>query len=270
MSPLTRLALLGVILLETGCGLPDAFYLQPPLAGSPLPNGAQVNQPFFLTGSSRSNDINVTFTGYELYYKCYGTSDTAAITADQNYGSSSYTYNDLLLNKFYRVCRGPGSGGALAIDTTPSPTANAPLIDIQRIDSSNIGSTFTVKITVNDGAPTLPGFTTLFQGSPIPVTYFQYLPPSGTTPTAGWEIRRYVQADASTQGSVCKTFAANGYYPGVNPANWSASDADVTSATASSPQIYVMLYALSYGTGIDGAFRESSPTWLGYTLITVN
>jgi hypothetical protein len=270
MSVLPRLAILGMILLEAGCGLPDSYYLQFPVTGTP-PTGAQLNQPFSLTGSSRANDINVTFTGYELYYKCYGTADQAAITADQNYGSPSYTYTDLLQNGFHRVCRGPGSGGGLAVDSTPS-TANAPLINVQRIDSSNLGSTFTIKIIVADLLP--PSFGFASAGS-IPVTYFEYLPPSVTTPTAGWEIRRYAQADSSL-GPVCKTFAPNSSYPGItSPANWSASDVDMTSAIwneviAGSQQIYVMLYAVSYGIGIDGAFRESSPTWLGYTLITVN
>jgi hypothetical protein len=273
MSVLPRLAILGMILLEAGCGLPDAYYLQPPaLTGTP-PTGAQLNQPFGLTGSSRTNDINVTFTGYELYYKCYGSVDQAAITADQNYGSSSYSYTDLLQNGFHRVCRGPGSGGSLAVDSTPS-TANAPLIDVQRIDPSNLGATFTIKIIVADLLP--PSFAFASAGS-IPVTYFEYLPPSATTPTAGWEIRRYAQADSSL-GPVCKTFAPNPSYPGItSPANWSVSDVDMTSAiwnevtvNPNSGQIYVMLYAVSYGIGIDGAFRESSPTWLGYTLITVN
>jgi hypothetical protein len=83
-----------------------------------------------------------------------------------------------------------------------------------------------------------------------------------------------MQADSSF-GSFCRTFSANSYYPGIN--NWSGTDIDITSAVwtevTSNPGnglLYVMLYAVSYGTGIDGAFRESSPTWLGYTLITVN
>ena len=278
MRELRWLLLLGVVTLELGCGLPDSYYLQPPAAGQAA-SGLQ-NSPFTIQGSSRANDINVLFKGYELYYKCYVNTqqDLATLNTDSNYGSSTYTTTDLLQNGFHRVCRGPGSGGLLAIDTTPG-TGNAPLIDIGSIDSANLGNAYTITIKVADSFPPTPPLPFPFvitgsTGGPVPVTYFEYFPPGSPTPTAGWEIRRFIQADSSL-GNVCRTFANNGSAPNGIVANWTATDIDVTPSvgaaigSSSSLGIFVMIYAVSYGTGLDGTPRSSYPVWLGYTLINI-
>jgi hypothetical protein len=264
MKVMRPILLMGVVLFETNCGLPDTYYLQPPVAGT-LANGI-LNSSFTIIGSTRSNDVNVTFSGYELYYKCYP-DDTTSMSADLNYGPSN-KYTDLLSAGFFRVCRGPGSGG-LPVDTGPG-VGNAPLINIQQIDSSSIGSTFTVNIIMNNYiSPPSFGFTTLYGTTQLPVTYFQYCPPSTpSTPTAGYEIRRYMQAN-SLLGFVCKPFTSNFYYPF---ANWSLSDNDATNLSlplGGSGNVYIMIYACAYGVGIDGIFQESSPALLGNTLIQV-
>ena len=264
MRKLRLLVLIGAVVLEAGCGLPDSFLLVPPARGGQFPAGT-INSPFSIAGTSRAQDLDVVFKGYELYYKCYGLQDS--LTADENYNSTSNTYTDLLQNGFHRICRGPGSGPTgLPVDTYPG-TANIPLIDISRIDQPNVGSNYSITINVNDLLP--PAFNFTAAGS-IPVTYFEYFQPAASTPFAGWEIRRYVQADPSL-GLVCKTFADNSYYP-LTP-NWTSSDIDMTptayNSATTNGQIYVMMYAVCYGTGLDGTPRFSSPTWLGYSLLQV-
>lgn len=261
MRKLRWLVLLGAAVLEVGCGLPDAYFLVPPTAtqiGSGL-----LNSSFVITGTSRANDIDVIFTGYEIYYKCYGPFDS--LDADKNYGSTSNTYIDLLQNGFHRVCRGPGYVVTpLSPDTYPG-TATAPLVDIDRIDSGNAGNAYTVRINFADPSPPSFDFTT------SPVSYFQYTPPGGPSPTKGWEIRRFVQADA-TLGSVCRTFASNPYYGG-SIQNWTQTDTDLTPTVYNNAlgtgQINVMLYAVSYGTGLDNSPRYSYPVYLGYTLLQI-
>jgi hypothetical protein len=252
------LFLLPFVLLEAGCGLPDSYFLYPPSAESLMNESTSYCQ---IAGTSRASDILVDFRGYELYYKL----TSAYNSADIIYGSSTYTYNDLVSAGFYRVCRGPGSVSALSVDTAPG-TASAPLIDISTIDPDNIGANFTVNIYFNESASAGLGFTDTKN-----VSYYAYCPPATSTAEAGMEIRRYVQADTSL-GNFCKTFAPDSYYSFTNYAAGDTDGVTTTMRTAAYNNggiLYVMLYAVSYGKADDGTYLRSSPTYLGYTKLYV-
>ncbi len=90
-----------LVLLLAGCGLPDPFYLNPPVVSfaSPLDNG------FTMQNTDRSGEPD--FRGYELYYKLY--SDSAAIAADANLGAGTPGVDALVQKGFMALCRGPGS-----------------------------------------------------------------------------------------------------------------------------------------------------------------
>jgi hypothetical protein len=251
------LYLLLITLVEAGCGLPDAYYLEPPAAGSLL---QQTTSYCEIAGTSRANDILVTFMGYELYYKLYAT----APTTDMGYQAVQYTAADLLNAGFLRVCRGPGSVSGLGVDSTPG-TASAPLIDISVIDPDSVGNNYAVNVYFNQSAPADFGLTDTQD-----VSFFAYYPPSAADPTQGIEIRRFVQADTSL-GNFCKTFAPDSDY-----SFWNFVDGDQdmkagmrSAAYNNNGILYVMMYVVSYGKAEDGTYVASSPTYLGFTQLYV-
>jgi hypothetical protein len=267
MRRLRLLLLAGGVVLGLGCGLPDSFYLQPPTAtgiGSGLLNNALI-----ISGTTRGGDVDAVFQGYELYYKCYISTDTTTLLPDENYGTTSNTYTDLLTAGFHRVCRGSGSGGNLAVDTYPG-TQNSPLIDISRIDPGNAGNNYTISIIMGDTNPP-SSFNFITLGAPA--FYFSYTPPAGGAPTAGWEIRRFVPASPNFSPAACSTFASIKSPNYTTWINWNATDADMTTtimnAALGPGTIYVMFYAVSTGVGLDGTPRFSSPVWMGYTLMQI-
>jgi len=71
MKTMRLLVLLGAVLLETGCGLPDTYFLQAPTVVTLAPGGAPGQFIFSNPTHDAFHDINVNFTGDELYYKFY-------------------------------------------------------------------------------------------------------------------------------------------------------------------------------------------------------
>jgi hypothetical protein len=71
MKTARLLLLLGVVMLEAGCGLPDTFFLQAPTVVTLAPGGAPGQFVFSNPVHDLNHDINVNFTGDELYYKFY-------------------------------------------------------------------------------------------------------------------------------------------------------------------------------------------------------
>ena len=70
-------ALLVLILAVSGCGTPDSYYLNPPVAGDA--GGRASQQPFSFSNPDHSADFGVSFTGFELYYRFYNISDLGTI-----------------------------------------------------------------------------------------------------------------------------------------------------------------------------------------------
>ncbi len=279
MKTFRRLVLLGAVVLETGCGLPDTFYLAPPVYSGQF---TQLTSTASILGASRSSDIDIQFLGYELYYKFYAPSaPDSTIVQDSNYGGSSNTVNDLSQHGFQRICLGPGNEPE-SPDQAPG-FSSAPLINIKSIDPANLnGGGFTINLVFNNTSPpTTYGFTTtgLFN-PPLPVSYFTYSPP-GSGATGGMEIRRFVQEPSQIEsGKYCSPFSSNFHWGSTTPLNYditSPAEVDVAQINASDWStyvagpglIYVMMYAVCYGTATDQTTQRSSPTFLGYTQIQV-
>jgi hypothetical protein len=268
-------ALLGVMALWTGCGLPDSFYLVPPAVGI---QASPTGSPFFtISGTDRGSDTGATFEGYELYYKFYGSAGGPAdptFNSDLTTFTTGSTYTDLQQAGFHRLCLGPNSV-SLAPDTSAG-YASAPLINISKIDPTHINQSYTVTVKLNDLYPPVPAPSVPTNGPPL--SYYLYTPPGGSVATAYAEVRRFVNAQA---GSLCKSFAPNSTLS--SPlVNWDAplfQDVDLSGTTGlaiwnevlSNPgYIYVMIYALSYGKSIvDFTPIYSSPVLLGYVTAVV-
>jgi hypothetical protein len=265
-------ALLGVMALWAGCGLPDSFYLVPPAVGI---QASPTGSPFFtINGTDRGSDTGAIFEGYELYYKFYG---SAGGPADPTFNSDLTTFTtgstniDLQQAGFHRMCLGPNSV-SLAPDTSAG-YASAPLINISHIDPTHINQSYTVTVKLNDQFPVPPAPAIIPAGSSPPLSYYLYTPPGSSAATAYAEVRRFVNAQT---GSLCKSFAPNSTLP--SPlVNWDPpayQDVDLSGSTgpaiwnevlSSSGYIYVMIYALSYGKSIvDFTPIYSSPVLLGY------
>jgi hypothetical protein len=261
---LSRLvALLCVVVGGVGCGLPDSFFLQPPVVNT---QATPLNPVFRIVGTDRGADTGATFQGYELYYKFYGL-DSETSSDATSYGTGS-TNTDLIQGGFHRLCLGTSLSG-LTADTTAG-FASAPLVNIAQLDQANIGQSYTVEIRLNDlSIPVPPAPPTGLAGS---LSYYIYIPPGAPAATSYEEVRRFVNLPT---GTGCKTFGsalisgvANNYAPG--------ADVDLSGTVwarvpGNNGYIFVMIYALSYGKSIvDGTPIYSSPVSLGYTKILVN
>jgi len=277
MRKLRWLLLLGAVVLEAGCGLPDEYYLMPPRVSGQF---ALTSQNAQITGTNRSDDILIQFIGYELYYKFFAPNDpSSTYLQDQNYGGPNNTVSDLQQHGFQRVCLGPGPAPGGSPDRSPG-YSSAPLINIQNIDSGNLaGGGYAINIIMNDLHP--PAFISSSSGAAL-LSYFTYAPPPGTTPTTGMEIRRFVQEYPYIEsGQFCAPFASNlNWQPtGLTPHNFddiTFGQVDIQalqpawlSYVAGSGTIYIMMYAVSYGLSTQLNYQRSSPVYLGYTPIQV-
>lgn len=242
-----------VLLVAAACGLPGTYYLEPPDTAGITQSTASNGEAFNLRTSSRAGDIAATFLGYEYYYKCFATE--AEAIALLGYGSNNL-YTDLTSAGFLRLCRGPNNGG-LSENTSPDVTS-LPLAPINVLDAGQI---FTLSMRINDSAAPAPFGAGTY-------SYVIYTPPSGlpASPTA-IEVRRFVAGSGTTAGH-CKPFVSNADILD----NWEDSppDADVTAAMLSTifsgdGDIYIVMYAVSYGRGDDASALRSYPVCLGYT-----
>ena len=75
-----------VVLLFTACGLPTIPFLAAPQ--NPRNSGANEETRRLLFDHNQNNDVD-DFRGYELYYKLYEVSATAALQADENFISTT-------------------------------------------------------------------------------------------------------------------------------------------------------------------------------------
>jgi hypothetical protein len=242
MSVFRACALLCFGALLGGCGLPDQYYLAPPVA--PIKAIATSNY-FQFNNPDHSIDLNVVFKGFDLYYKFYA--DTSVIE-DLAYDSTSPldAASQLKAKGFFELC---------ARTDTP-PNRSFPVVPISAMVRAD---SFTVYVNINQ-----PTAGTSFSTTSNLVSYYTYSPPSGSLVET--EIRRFV-ADPSATGAY-KTFLPNQWVGN----NYSSSppDPDIASPVLSSilgtggGNAYVALYAVSYGViGVSTPSR-SAAEYLGY------
>ena len=232
MRKLRILLLLGTVLLEAGCGLPDTYFLQPPVVVTQVnttTNYFSFNNPIH----DLNHDINVNFKGDELYYKLYG--DTAIDVNAVDPASPTDPSVQLANKGFYPI--------TLATDSVG--TRIDPVI---AINSALAAAGSSVTVTINSDIT--------FGGNSNFVL--------ATNPAA--EIRRGV-VDLYT-GNTYKVFQQN---PLTLPADksYQSTDADFAAAYATLQAnglnvMYVAWYVMSFGYTTSGTPVRSTAAYLGY------
>jgi hypothetical protein len=233
MRVVKLLVLLACAATLGGCGLPDQYYLQPPIAQATAPGLYFA----FLNPDHISGDSNVTFKGYELYYQFYADSISINSNAyDPN--STADVVSQLTSNKFLPVVSDIDSFPARSIPVVP-------------VDAADIGTSFSVHVNINTVGTTDSNFSF----SPVIVS------PTGN-------LRRNVKGTNFYLGFY-KPFYSNSTYSG----NYDPFDLDcslIAGTINSTGTVYLAMYALSYGLqGISTPLR-SIPVYLGYLQLQIN
>jgi hypothetical protein len=226
--------------LLAGCGLPDSYYLQPPLVQN---LAGSVSTNFEFLNPDHSGDLSVSFQGFDLYYQFYASSTDININA---YDAGDYhdAATQLTSKGFFPLCR---------VEDTPF-SRQSPAVPVAIAVRTN---SFPVDLFVNFGTP------------PNVLSYYAYTPPS-TLITVTDEVRRYAQDPNAGFGY--KSFAANSYriitppnYPDsdINPQVWS----DVVNGSGFA---YIAMYAMSYGLAGGTTPLWSTPVYLGFLYVQIN
>jgi hypothetical protein len=224
-------AFVGAVMLETACGLPDSYYLQPPIST------AQANPTLnFFTFSNPlhdlNHDINVNFTGDEICYKLY--SDPSLVDINAYVSSNSADASTQLTGKgFFPVC--------FATDAVGSRTD--PVIPV---DSSTAaaGSSITVHINQPPGTGAASYYVLSSTNG-----YFR----RDTTNTSNGTVYKTFQQNSQSDG----TAAGNGFTPG-------DTDFAAIQGNTFSGFIYVAWYAISFGYTLSQTPVRSAAVYLGY------
>jgi hypothetical protein len=231
--------LLAIVLLEAGCGLPDSYFLQPPTVAQP----AAGLSSFSFLNPDHSNDLGVTFTGFELYYKFYNITDTININAYDPTNPADPTTQ--LANAGFLPIR--------SFQDTPS-SQSVPVIPVE---PAVAGSSFLVQVNIT-GSPATGSQPT------GPANY-----KVGTADQV--ELRRYMVDPSTAYGY--KNFLSNNYpSPSNTNTNYSPTDSDfsvVYNGAVSNQYAYIALYALSYGIINLTTPTRSTPTYLGYESVSI-
>ncbi len=160
------LLLLGAVLLEAGCGLPDTYFLGAPTVGTISP-GASVQ--FY--SHDPSHDINVNSVGVEIYYKFYAASGDIEGTAYDSTNPVDASAQ-LLAKGFRPVCLTtgypnvtdpliPAGGNSILVRITPSSSASS--------DSNySVDGGATVEIRRNTSKTDLSAFRTFQDHNTVP------------------------------------------------------------------------------------------------------
>jgi len=221
------LAVLALALTAAGCGLESPFYLNPP--GTPAQPASTGTPIFYLLHTSQNNEVE--FRGYELYYKLYSldSDGQALMSAESNLGSATF---DVLISKSYH----PLCTTLHDTSTTSSVIHNAPLI---RILPADIGSTLQFLIDLSPAYQST--LSVPYAGGIIPLNRF--------VPDGNGSLKSFDPAQiASTDSDIS--------------AIWNA-------ATISQHSVDVVLYALSYGVKDLTTPIYSNPVYLGYAQINI-
>ncbi len=231
MKKFRFLLLVGAVVLEVGCGLPDSYYLAPPIStaqASPTLNFFTFANPIH----DLNHDINVNFTGDELYYKLY--SDSSQINGNDYDPSNSADPSTQLVSKgFFPLC----------LWSDPVGSRTDPVID--GTATASAGSSVTV--TINSASGT---------------TSYYIL---NTNPSV--EIRR--DTPNSISQTIYKNFLENNPTGTSTGNGYVQADPDFAAiyGTISGGSIYVAWYAISFGYTLSATPVRSVPAYLGYSSI---
>lgn len=235
MRGVKLLVLLACAATLANCGLPDQYYLQPPIAQGVAPGSYfAFGNPDHLNG-----DSNVTFKGYELYYQFYA--DSSLINTNAYDPNSTVDVVSQLTSKGFLPV-------ASDQDSFPART----FIPVVPVAAGEIGTSFSVHVNINT------------VGTGID-SNFSFSPP---IPSPTGYLRRDVNDNSPNVGHY-KWYTSNQFAS----FNYQPSDADCTliaSLTTGSGIVYLAMYALSYGLqGISTPLR-SIPVYLGNLQLQIN
>ncbi|MGA2612608.1 MAG: hypothetical protein ABSG38_04040 [Spirochaetia bacterium] len=221
-----------LVILETGCGLPNPYFLAAPGVGN-FPAGATSICTFTSPGYAAGSN----FTGFEVYYKFYNPQSPPG-QSDLNLAGGGGT--------------GPFVLTANGFNPITLSTDNAPFsrtIPLIQPAAGDIPNSLTISLTFNTNSAATYSYT----GGAI----------SPTTPIA---IGRNI-ANNQPGGTGSRSFQ-----PGLPPpADYLTSDGDVSAVypqCASQGQAFILLYALSYGLQSGNVTEYSTPICLGYVSLT--
>ncbi len=228
------LFLLPVVLNNYGCGLENIVYLSPP--GNPT-LASPINKTFTINSTSKNNEAE--FLGFELYYKFYNISSSFPPSVEDVDDLKSYGY--------LPVCSEADSASGKYVNHS------RPLFEVPPLQR---GTTFA--ITIN-----FPNPTVAQSDQPILVYNGGQL---------SWTIRR----DIGDEDGTSITYQKGKPFIGI-PASFPAynsSDTDISSvygASASySYNVYLVIFAMSYGRADITTHLYSPPVYLGYIQILIN
>jgi hypothetical protein len=231
MKKLRWLLLLGAVMLEVGCGLPDVFFLQPPavVTLAPGPGFFEFTNPGH---DPKVNDINVNFTGVELYYKLYADPTQIELNAyDQSNPSDPSV--QLSAKGFFPIC----------LSTDHPANRTDPVIPI---GTSLALAGSDVKIYINN--------------PPATADSSYYVLVSGLNVIMGI-IRRNIPDPIQTTNY--KTFQQNQFT--LTDPSYVSTDGDVSLIFSSlQSSIYIAMYAISFGYTGTSTPSRSAAVYLGY------
>jgi hypothetical protein len=242
MHALRLWLILLVVIAETGCGLPDQFYIASPSTVTLA--GGTGNTFSFANPDHTSDSTTLNFKGFELYYKLYSTDNSSAITGqDYNANNTSDVVTQLTNAGYLPVCAG-----------TDINTHASPLIPVAVAD---ISSTFSVTVSVNQfpaGAISTASYSVIASGHQVNV-----------------EIRRNIIDNGFGSSGQFKTFLPNSLTS--SDLSFVPADIDVSGIYTRVQQLggnaYLAMYALSYGVqGLSTPIR-STPLFLGYVFVNL-
>jgi len=239
MRTLRILPLLGAVLLEAGCGLPDTYLLYPPgvvTLAQPGNNSFTFSNPIH----DLNHDINVNFKGNELYYKIYGNNAVELNAYDVN---SPTDPSVQLTNKgFYPVTLSTDSVG----------TRTDPVIVV---DSTLAALGSQVTVTINKDISST-GFSN-FKLATNPEIEIRRSVPYQSQPTIYKVFQQNLLATAQPDPSYQST-------PSVDP---DFASAYATLVATPATVIYIAWYAMSFGYTTAGTPVRSTAVYLGYMSI---
>ena len=142
MRGVKLLVLLAGAALLAGCGLPDEYYIQPPVS---LGTAGGTGDLFRFSNPDHTKDSNINFKGYELYYQFYPNLGSINVNAyDPN--STVDVVSQLINNGFWPVVSNADSWGTRTVPVIP-------------IDPADIAASFEIHVNFRAGAPSDSNFS---------------------------------------------------------------------------------------------------------------
>jgi len=142
-------------LFLTGCGIPQAAYLEPPTFNGDVNNA---NVSFKVTFYNFPNNNPNIFQGFQIYYKLYTESEFNSSWASDK--TAILTQSDLSKNGYARLYEGLDNPG------DPSTVGSVKdLLNLLPVDTANKDSIFSITVDFSNDQPTGSGTNTFYNST---------------------------------------------------------------------------------------------------------